>query len=296
MRTDAVELSYFAAAKLRDVVLRVALALVPGGIAAVWLEDRGPDDFGAAHVFACWAGATAPFVLVAGLWRWGRRGRVDADGVSYAGSARGPVRQLAWREIEELCCVGREGVELRGLEGRLRFSDDFDGLGGAWDRIGRLRGAALGAELRRRFDVGETLRFRGPDSTLVALVRAAILLAIASPVLFGLGFVVIESVLRGEHGDGLGCGGILLLGAAVLVAVPLFRFRVRCGWVELGPGGLTVQGLFRSSHRWADLPSMGTVPGEGLLFQTVRGVRFRVPAETANVMLLESLIRGRMER
>jgi hypothetical protein len=299
MAENALELRYSAAAKARDVVYCFIVGMVLGSIAAAFLKDRLLDDPGCAFVLACWVGATAPPVFVAGLWRWGRRGWVDADGVGYAESARGPVRQLAWREVEEICCVGREGAELRGGDVRIRWTDDFAPLGRTWALIGRYRGATLGADLRRRFLAGETLRFRGPESPAANLARAGILVAFAFPVVVGLGLLIVEALQPrgwGMGDDGLGCLGILLLAILTVLGVILFRLRERCGWVEVSPAGLTVQGATRIDCRWEDLQAMGTGDRHGLRFRSAQGARFGIPRDVANFVFLEELIRSRKER
>jgi hypothetical protein len=287
MGTDGVDLRYSRAAKGRDVILAFGMALFPGALLADYLKDRWIDDLRTAHVFACWAAASAPIVLVFGLWRWGRRGWVDADGVSYAESARGPVKQLVWREIEEIYCVGREGFALAGSEVRIRFTDEFSSLGDAWSRIGRYRGAALRVELGRRFADGETLHFRGPDSREVGWIRAGVFLAIVLPLL---GMASYAMTLGGGE---FGCGFVFFAFLATFIVFTLAAIRERYGWVEVGPAGLTVQGKSRVDCRWEQLHSMGTEQNYGLVFQTTDGLRFGIPRDVANFMFLEELIRKR---
>lgn len=294
---DAVDLRYSASAKFRDGLMCLALATVPAAVAMAVLE-RFEVDLNSLHFLACLAAASTPFVLVAGLWRWGRRGRVGTDGVFYAESARGQLLHLAWLEIDGIHAVGREGVELRGEEIRIRFSDDFDGLAPAWGLIGRLRGAALNAELRRRFSAGETVRFRGPDSAGVGIARAAVLFAIVGPI-FGSAVWLIGGAWWTPHrmgGDALGCGGLLLFFGVFVTAAFLLRIRSRCGWVEIGPAGLTVQGGTRVECRWADLQQMASSERYGLVFQRSDGLGFGIPRDVANFGLLEELIRSRTGR
>lgn len=299
---DAVDLRYSGWAKLRDLYVASLIAFLPGGLAhAALVVNRVLPEPTVAGFFACWAAAWVPLVLVAGLWRWGGRGRMDEVGLAYAESSRGPIRELAWRDVEEIRWVGRTGVELRAGELRIRFSDDFVPNGKAWRWAGRCRGHALRAELHRRFAAGETLRFGRPASREAALLRTVVVLLAAAPVLFWLvSVMILDWVSSPVPGDRFassrsGPAAVFLAIAGIIVAGLLLRIRASCGWVELGPAGVAVQGVTLTVCSWKDLHAMGQPNRDGLALRRADGLRFRIDRDVANFMFLEELIRSRKE-
>ncbi|HEX7897868.1 MAG TPA: hypothetical protein VF950_08920, partial [Planctomycetota bacterium] len=132
------DLRYSGMARIRDIAVSFGIAVVAGSLLFPFAKDRF-DDPGFAHLLAVWVGLSAPPALVAGLWRWGRRGRLDEEGATLTLSSRGPFLRLAWADVEEIYRVGAQGFELRGAGERLLFSDDYAGVRAAWDLLWRLR-------------------------------------------------------------------------------------------------------------------------------------------------------------
>lgn len=287
------ELRYSAMARTRDITLAFGFGVVVGSfVFGIW-KDRLFHDPGFASLLTVWVGVCAPAVFVAGVWRWGRRGRLDETGATLALSSGGPWLRLGWGDVEEIYRVGARGFELRGGDVRLRFSDDFTGLDWAWHELGRRRGASLERELRAVLDAGGTLRFGGLVDPATGWLRVAALLSILlPPALAPLGFLLRVQPSLGPIFCALaafvalvcsGWVGGILWGA---LAATLRSF----GWVEIGPAGLAARGAGPPRRwAWSEIESV-----RGWMIHLRGGRRVLLPSGLANLIFLESLSRPRI--
>jgi hypothetical protein len=279
------DLRYSAMARTRDITLSFGAAVVLGSMVFPFFKHRF-DQPGFALLLAVWVGLSAPMVLVAGLWRWGRRGRLDKEGASLTLSARGPFLRLAWADVEEIYRAGATGFELRGDGARLLFSDDFDGMDAAWARLWQLRGDSLRRELHAALDAGTTIRFRGPVDPSIGLLKAGLLLAFLGPPLLA------PLAFAARHPEYLAIGAALF--CSVWVGVILWgMLRVtawRSGWVEIGAEGLAMRGAGRARRwAWSELASVA-----GWVVRPKSGRARRVDPGLGNIVYLESLCRRRI--
>lgn len=289
-------LRYSTSARIRDFALAFGLSVVPGMAAASMIPGAG-----CLHVVAAWVGCSAVPILVLGLWRWSRKGFLDRHGAAIQSARGGPVRSLAWEEVDEIFPAGKAGVEFRGRGIRMRFSDDFEPLGVAWAVAGRRRGRALRDELKRRLDAGETLRFRGPWGVGAAGLTAALVAGFFFPLLS----VGPAALLQGPPPGSRAHEAWVLRSAmglmfsalmAVVLGLVLARIVRTCGWVELGPEGLSVRETFRVRRiPWTAIRRIENQEGRVHLFREVGPPRVLLPG-LGNSIFLEELIRSRTGR
>jgi hypothetical protein len=294
MSDDAVDLKYTRDARMRDVLVCVALAMILGSVVAPLVRRFVDDDVGLAFVLACYAGALAPLVLVAGLWRWGRRGRADADGVAISASSSGPVQRLAWAEVDEIFALGSQGFELRGNGKAVRVSTDFDGVDRAFALFQRHRAASLAESIGRTLDAGGTVRFRGPLETSAAIVQGLIHIVVFTPVLMGPWLLIPKA--RPFDGREAWFFTLCLVAVALAVMLVVFlRSKARdCGWVEVGPDGLAYRLAGRPRRfRWDEVASAGADAAGRLILQSKAGDRAVVPLTFGNFPYLVAALHAR---
>jgi hypothetical protein len=285
------DLRYSAGAKLRDSLVSFAVAMILGTIVAVPLRAFVVrDEFGFWHVLALYVGAWAPLVLVAGIWRWGRAGRIDADGATMSLSRRGPVLRLAWSEVSEIFRLRPCGFELRGVDVRIRFSADFDGAEAAALKTGELRGSSIVEDVGRRFDEGVAVRFRGPMEFRAAVGWGALLVVVFLPALAA------PFWAAGRSGEGAVVALFLAAWLGVLLAGFLDQKARACGWVEVGSDGIASRRSWSTRRcRWEELAGVKSA-ADGVLEVLVRGGRpLRIEPTIANIDGLERILRAKLE-
>jgi len=291
---DAVELRYSAGAKLRDVLICLALALVLGTVVASLIPRFLPapaETPGLAGLLAVYAGCWIPGVVIAGLWRWGMRGRVDADAASAAMSARGPAVSLAWDEASEIFRLEPRGVELRGGGERVRLTAEFDGVEAVDPLVGR-RAAALDVDLLRSFEGGATLRFHGPLELREAAAGGALLAFLFMPaILIPLGFAAFRLPAARMQGAAVAA----VLGAAwlsVMLALALARRARACGWIEVGLDGVRARPAWSiRSARWDDIASVERDGRGRLRLRLKAGGSIVAQSDWSNLGALEAILR-----
>jgi hypothetical protein len=274
-----VELRYSATAKTRDITLSFGLGVIVGSCLFALYKDRVFEDPSFASLLSFWVLFSAPAVFLFGVWRWGRRAILDENGVSQGP----PWRRLAWPEVEEIYSVGVRGFELRGHGVEIRVTDDYTNPVEGWREAGRRRGRSLENELRAALDAGGTVRFRGPVEPAMGIVRIAAALFFLLPPMMA----ALASAIRAP-GSALVIGALVFSGWLGTILWSIVRNLLwSFGWVEIGPGGLSMRGAGRERRwAWSEIDAIA-----GYIVHPREGPRVKLDPGLANLHFLESLSR-----
>ena len=238
------------------------------------------------EVVLFWLGAWALLLVPVAALRWGRRVRVDAQGVTVM-RPRGVVRaEIRWEEVEAFAQAGYGGLELRGAGKVVRLGDDVERVDLVWPRVRALCEERILEALRR----AEETVLAVPASRL----RAHGTYFLVTVLLTGMtGFYL---WLWKESRSSFAYGAVIHL---VLWGWLLLAWRRDVAWlggsIRVGKDGLTIRKLDGArTVAWKDVVALRPTKA-GWRLSRRSGRALHVHAGLLNLWPLERLIRERVE-
>jgi hypothetical protein len=271
--------------RFRDAAVALMVASLLTAVGSVAYHQQ-VADVSLAQLGVAWAAAWGLVLLPVAARRWGRRVRIDDQGVTVM-QPRGVVRaELRWEEVDGFAAAGRDGLTLHGAGRTVQIGDEIERAADVWPRVR----ARCEERILDGLRAAEEVVLPVPASRLAAHGTYLLITGLlAAETAFAL-WSWWRGVLRAEVG--------VALHLAVWTWV-LWSWRREAawlgGWVRVDRRGLTLKKLDGTRIvPWADVAGLRATTS-GWRLERKGGRAIAVHAGLVNLLPLERLVRERVE-
>ncbi len=264
----------------RDFILAAGITAPPGFAARYDFELLGPAEF-----LITWGCLAVALTLPMAWARWRSFIRIDVSGVSRFRSRSRAVAVIPWVDVEEVSCLGKQGIRVRGAGREIRITENYQWTSEARELVFDRAVPLIRMRLESRALEGGAVSFRVPRSAVVAHLGYLAVLA----VLAALTTIMVAMIIRWR------LFGLALCGLFLVPAVWKVRREVRWlgGRVLLGREGVLVRPLDGQTWiGWEDLTATSWVEG-GMQLRRQSGKAVFIPSSLGNLAVLHELLSER---